>query len=126
MARRAFGINLPVSGRSYSQKEVDLDFRVLRDIAVAADQYGFSTIGVHDHLLNPQGSSPGGKEMPEKFRNGIVEAWTTLSALSTVTSRARLTNVVLCNLFRAPAMLAKMASTLDLISDGRLDLALGD
>jgi alkanesulfonate monooxygenase SsuD/methylene tetrahydromethanopterin reductase-like flavin-dependent oxidoreductase (luciferase family) len=125
MARRAFGINLPVSGRSYSQKEVDLDFRVLRDIAVAADQYGFSTIGVHDHLLNPQGSSPGGKEMPEKFRNGIVEAWTTLSALSTVTSRARLTNVVLCNLFRPPAMLAKMASTLDLISDGRLDLALG-
>ncbi|MGD0636688.1 MAG: LLM class flavin-dependent oxidoreductase [Nitrososphaerales archaeon] len=125
MARREFGINLPVSGRSYTRDEVDLDFHVLRDIAQAADRYGFSTIGVHDHLLNPQGSSPGGKEMPEKFRNGIVEAWTTLSALSTVTSRARLTNVVLCNLFRPPAMLAKMASTLDLISDGRVNVALG-
>jgi len=125
MTRREFGINLPVSGRSYSREEVELNFGVLRDIALAADRYGFSSIGVHDHLLNPQGSSPGGKEMPERFRYGIVEAWTTLSALSTITSRARLTNVVLCNLFRYPAVLAKMASTLDLISDGRVNLALG-
>ena len=125
MTKREFGISLPVSGRSYSREEVELNFGVLRDIALAADKYGLSSIGVHDHLLNPQGSSPGGKERPERFRYGIIEAWTTLSSLSTITSRARLTNVVLCNLFRYPAVLAKMASTLDLISDGRVNLALG-
>ena len=125
MTRREFGISLPVSGRSYSREEVELNFGVLRDIALAADKYGLRSIGVHDHLLNPQGSSPGGKERPERFRYGIIEAWTTLSSLSTITSRARLTNVVLCNLFRYPAVLAKMASTLDLISEGRVNLALG-
>jgi len=125
LAKREFGINLPVSGRSYAREEVELNFGVLREIALAADRSGFSSIGVHDHLLNPQGSAPGGKEMPERFRYGILEAWTTLSSLSTITSRARLTNAVLCNLFRYPAVLAKMASTLDLISDGRVNLALG-
>jgi alkanesulfonate monooxygenase SsuD/methylene tetrahydromethanopterin reductase-like flavin-dependent oxidoreductase (luciferase family) len=63
--------------------------------------------------------------MPERFRYGIFEAWTTLSAIASVTSHARLTNVVLCNLFRNPALLAKMASTLDVISNGRVNLALG-
>ena len=125
MVRREFGINLPVSGRSYAREEADVDFRVLREIALAADRYGFTSIGVHDHLLNPQGSAPGGKEMPGRFGNGVVEAWTTLSSLATVTNRVRLTNVVLCNLFRYPAVLAKMASTLDLISEGRVTLALG-
>ena len=48
-----------------------------------------------------------------------------LSASPPLTSRARLTNVVLCNLFRYPAVLAKMASTLDVISNGRVNLALG-
>lgn len=125
MTKRDFGINLPVSGRSYGRGEVELNFDVLKEIALAADRNGFAWIGVHDHLLNPQGSSPGGKEMPERFRYGILEAWTTLSAVASVTSKARLTNVVLCNLFRNPALLAKMASTLDVISKGRMNLALG-
>lgn len=125
MTKRDFGITLPISGRSYSRSEVELSFGVLREIAQAADRNGFNSIGVHDHLLNPQGSAPGGKENPERFRYGILEAWTTLSSISTVTSRARLTNAVLCNLFRYPALLAKMGSTLDMISDGRVTLALG-
>jgi probable F420-dependent oxidoreductase len=125
MPKRKYGINLPVSGRNYTGKPVKLSFEVLRDIALTADEYGYETIGVHDHLLNPQGSMPGGNEMPDKFRNDIFEAWTVLSGLSTVTSRARLTNVVLCNLFRSPSVLAKSGATLDVISKGRLNLALG-
>lgn len=125
MTKRDFGINLPVSGRSYARGEVELDFAVLKQIALAADKNGFNWVGVHDHLLNPQGSAPGGKEMPERFRYEIFEAWTTLSAIASVTSKVRLTNVVLCNLFRNPALLAKMASTLDVISNGRVNLALG-
>lgn len=120
-----FGINLPVSGRSYSRLQPQLNFEVMKEIALIADSGGYSSIGIHDHLLNPQGSSPGGKEMPERFGQGVLEGWTSLSALSTITSRARLTNVVLCNLFRYPSVLAKMASTLDVISNGRLNLAIG-
>jgi alkanesulfonate monooxygenase SsuD/methylene tetrahydromethanopterin reductase-like flavin-dependent oxidoreductase (luciferase family) len=55
----------------------------------------------------------------------ILECWTTLSALSTVTERIRLGTMVTCNSFRNPALLAKMAATLDNISDGRLELGIG-
>jgi F420-dependent oxidoreductase-like protein len=55
----------------------------------------------------------------------IFECWTTLSALSTITSKIRLGTMVLCNSFRNPAVLAKMAATLDVISNGRLELGIG-
>jgi F420-dependent oxidoreductase-like protein len=55
----------------------------------------------------------------------ILECWTTLSALSTVTERIRLGTMVTCNSFRNPALLAKMAATLDNISNGRLELGIG-
>ena len=80
MTKREFGMNLPVSGRSYSREEVELSFDVLKQIALTADRGGYKSIGVHDHLLNPLGSAPGGKEMPERFKYGVLEAWTTLSA----------------------------------------------
>jgi alkanesulfonate monooxygenase SsuD/methylene tetrahydromethanopterin reductase-like flavin-dependent oxidoreductase (luciferase family) len=102
-----------------------VDFQVIKEIALIADRNGYNSIGVHDHLYSPQGSSPGGKEMPERFGHPVLEGWTTLSALTTITSRARLTNAVLCNLFRYPSVLAKMASTLDVISNGRFNLAIG-
>ncbi|MDA4122374.1 MAG: LLM class flavin-dependent oxidoreductase [Thaumarchaeota archaeon] len=124
MSLARFGINLPVSGRSYAGQH-NSDFQGIKEIAQIADRHGYASIGVHDHLLNPQGSAPGGREKPDRFADGVLEGWTTLSAVATVTERARLTNVVLCNLFRNPAVLAKMASTLDTISNGRVTLALG-
>jgi F420-dependent oxidoreductase-like protein len=55
----------------------------------------------------------------------ILECWTTLSALSIATERIRLGTMVTCNSFRNPALLAKIAATLDNISDGRLELGIG-
>ena len=55
----------------------------------------------------------------------ILECWSTLSALSTVTKKIRLGTMVTCNSFRNPALLAKMAATLDNISNGRLELGIG-
>jgi F420-dependent oxidoreductase-like protein len=55
----------------------------------------------------------------------ILECWTTLSALSTVTEKIRLGTMVTCSSFRNPALLAKMAATLDNISNGRLELGIG-
>jgi F420-dependent oxidoreductase-like protein len=58
-------------------------------------------------------------------KSPILECWTTLSALSAVTTRIRLGTMVSCNSFRNPALLAKMAATFDVISNGRLELGIG-
>jgi alkanesulfonate monooxygenase SsuD/methylene tetrahydromethanopterin reductase-like flavin-dependent oxidoreductase (luciferase family) len=55
----------------------------------------------------------------------LLECWTALSALARDTRRLRLGTSVLCHSYRSPAVLAKMAATLDVISEGRLDLGLG-
>ena len=54
-----------------------------------------------------------------------LECWTALSGLATLTNQIRLTPLVLGNTYRPPALLAKMSSTLDVISGGRLELGIG-
>ncbi|WP_238157876.1 LLM class flavin-dependent oxidoreductase [Kribbella voronezhensis] len=68
-----------------------------------------------DHLL-PIGGDPDGS---------ILEGWTLLSALAAQTQRLRLGLLVTSNRFRPPAMLAKMAATVDIVSGGRLDFGIG-
>jgi F420-dependent oxidoreductase-like protein len=87
----------------------------LRAAAVAAEEAGFDSLWVDDHLLNDEGDPDAPK----------LEAWTTLAALAAVTSRARLGLLVGANTLRAPGLVAKMAVTLDEVSGGRLTLGLG-
>lgn len=54
----------------------------------------------------------------------LLECWTSLSALATITSRLRIGTLVTCNSFRFPSLLAKMASTVDNISGGRLEFGI--
>jgi alkanesulfonate monooxygenase SsuD/methylene tetrahydromethanopterin reductase-like flavin-dependent oxidoreductase (luciferase family) len=68
-----------------------------------------------DHLL-PIGGDPNGP---------IFEGWTLLSALAAQTERLRLGLLVTSNRFRPPAMLAKIAATVDIVSDGRVDFGIG-
>ncbi len=68
-----------------------------------------------DHLL-PIGGDPNGP---------IFEGWTLLSALAAQTERLRLGLLVTSNRFRPPAMLAKIAATVDVVADGRLDFGIG-
>lgn len=85
----------------------------LLTIANEAEQLGYDSIWVSDHLLSPSG------------RPHALEAWTVLCALASSVPRVRLGTYVLCNQFRHPSMLAKMASTLDNICGGRLELGIG-
>jgi probable F420-dependent oxidoreductase len=82
-------------------------------IAKKAEQLGYDSVWVSDHFVSPSGRPCG------------LEAWTVLSALACSTNKIRLGTYVLCNQFRHPSMLAKMASTLDNISNGRLELGIG-
>jgi len=83
-------------------------FDSLKRVWQEADRLGYHSATLFD-LLN----------------GDLLECWTTLSALAAVTERIRLTPMVLANTYRPPALLAKMASTLDVISRGRLELGIG-
>jgi probable F420-dependent oxidoreductase len=85
-------------------------------MARAAEEVGFDSLWVGDHLLYR------GDGRPER---GPWEAWTLLTGLATVTERVRLGPLVACTAFHVPSVLAKMAATVDEISGGRLVLGLG-
>lgn len=84
------------------------DYPYLRGIFQAADRLGYDGASLYDLLSIP-----------------TLECWTSLSALAAETERIRLIPMVLANLYRNPAALAKTAATLDVISGGRLVLGIG-
>lgn len=84
-------------------------------VARSADELGYDSIWLYDHFHN----------VPRPAHETVFECWTALSALSQVTSRVRLGQMVGCNSYRNPALLAKITSTLDVISGGRLEWGIG-
>ena len=85
-------------------------------MAKAAEDVGFDTLWLGDHLLY---------RYADGSTRGPWEVWTTLSALAASTSRIRLGPLVAATAFHAPPMLAKLAATVDEVSGGRLILGLG-
>lgn len=107
-----YDFSVPGSGR--------IDWHVVRDWAQRAEELGFDSLWVSDHLFLDL-SRYGGPPEPQF----AMECFSTLAAITQCTTRIRLGTLVVCNDLRTPSLLAKMAATLSVFSGGRFDLGMG-
>jgi F420-dependent oxidoreductase-like protein len=92
-------------------------FKTLTARAHSAEEGGFDSFWLMDHLIMIPGAGKPDDPMPE--------CWTTLSSLIGVTKKIRLGTLVTGNIYRNPALLAKMGATVDVLSGGRLFMGIG-
>ena len=93
--------------------QVGTEYQSIREAFSEAEQLGFDSVWMSDHLMLLLEDAP------------FMEGWTTLSAIAAETKSVKLGTIVICNTFRYPSLLAKMAATLDVISGGRLIFGIG-
>ncbi|MFX0054179.1 MAG: LLM class F420-dependent oxidoreductase [Promethearchaeota archaeon] len=91
------------------------DYETIEEITLNAERLGYQSVWTCDHFF---------KDMDSAAVNSL-EAWTLLTALAVKTSRMKLGVLATCNSYRPPSLLAKIAATLDMISNGRLILGIG-
>ena len=90
-------------------------FEAMVNVAVEAEKLGFDSVWLYDHFHT----------VPDATLETTFECWLSTTALARATSTIRVGQMVGCNSYRNPALLAKMASTIDVLSHGRLDFGIG-
>jgi len=109
-------IELPQEWQKGEQNPLDA-YETMTRVAQEAEKLGFHSVWLFDHVQLPS-SSPSGEQM-------LFECWTSTAALARDTKQIRIGQLVTNNSFRHPALVAKMASTVDVLSHGRLSLGIG-
>ena len=103
-----------------------LEYTDIRRIVLECERLGFDSVWLKDNFtsswLNTYFSKKEDDNEPNS-KDPILECWTTLSSLATLTKRIRL-GAILVNIHRIPSVTAKMLSTLDVISNGRVEFGL--
>lgn len=106
--RLKFGVHVPPEGK---------DFKKMKELCQTAEKLDYDLFTMTDHFMNM--ANPAGPE------NHPLECWTSLAGLAAVTSKISLAPLVSCVNYRHPTVLAKMATTVDIISGGRLIFGIG-
>src|SRR5262249_25828189 len=115
-ARAQRGLRLMRVGVQLPEVEREVRWPELAAMALAAEEVGFDSIWLGDHMLYRGGGRP---------ERGPWDVWTSLAGLAAITSRVGLGPLVASTAFHPPGVLARMAATVDEIAAGRLTLALG-
>ncbi len=90
-------------------------YETMTRVAQTCEESGYDAIWLFDHFHT----------VPDPTQEVTFECWTSTAALARDTKRVRVGQIVTCNGYRNPALLAKMASTVDVLSHGRLDFGIG-
>lgn len=112
-----YGLILPQGWRMdlVDAKDPVEAYETMTDLAKAADEHGYESVWLVDHFHT----------VPQPSQEVTFECWTSTAALARDTKRVRVGQMVTCNGYRNPALLAKMASTVDVLSHGRLNFGIG-
>jgi F420-dependent oxidoreductase-like protein len=112
-----FGVFIPQGWKMELSSIDGAEAKWAKAVAIAelAESLGYDSLWVYDHVHN----------VPRPAHEAVFECWTTMAAMSQRTSRIRLGQMVGCNSYRMPSLLAKITSTVDVISGGRLDWGIG-
>lgn len=114
--RVGFGAFVPQGWKTeFAGLEPEAAWQGARSIALEAEQLGYDGLWVYDHFHT----------VPRPTSEYVFECWTVMAALAEATSTIRLGQMVGCASYRNPALLAKITSTLDVVSGGRLDWGIG-
>ena len=117
MSQIKFEIVIPQGWRNDLPQTSSSDqFKYSKDIVVAAERNGFDSVYAYDHFI-PHYRYPSAES--------FFECFTLLSAISLYTKKLKIGQIVTCNSYRNPALLAKMVATLDIITNGRTELGIG-
>jgi F420-dependent oxidoreductase-like protein len=103
-----FGMHVPPEGHSFEE---------MKNVCLKAEEWGYDLFTITDHFMN--------MSQPDRPDQHPLECWETLGGLAAVTSKIRLGPLVSCYYYRLPTVLAKMATTVDIISNGRLIFGIG-